>query len=260
MLRLVFALRRKAGLSLEDFQSYWREQHGPLVARYATDLGVRRYVQVHTLDDPFNAAASASRGGMEAPFDGVAELWFDSEAAVAQTLQSDAGAAAGAALLADEATFIDLPQSPLWLSHDYPQVNPTPETLLATPRSDLVKLHYPLRAPAGQSLDEAQRYWRTMHGPLIRRQAAGSGIQRYIQVHRTESELEAALREPRGTEVEAYMGHAELWFSRTDLERSSPERRLAGERAAEDEAHFIDFARSTMFLGKEFEFVNRIGD
>ena len=260
MLRLVFALRRQAQLSVDAFQSYWRETHGPLVASVASDLGIRRYVQVHTLDDPFNAAASASRGGMEPAYDGVAELWFDSEAAVAATLASEKGAAAGALLLADEQRFIDLPNSPLWLAYDCPQVNPTPETLLATGRSDLVKLHYPLRQPADQQLAEAQLYWRMMHGPLIRRQAAGSGIQRYVQVHRFETELESALRAARGTAVDAYMGHAELWFSRADLERSSPERRLAAQRAAEDEAHFIDFSRSTMFLGKEVEFVNRLGD
>ncbi len=260
MIRLTFALRRRAHLSLEAFQAYWRESHGPLVAGLASTLGILRYVQVHTLDDPFTAAMSESRGGMEPAFDGVAELWFASEQAIADRLGSEDGAAAAQALLDDEAKFIDLPESPLWLAHDYPQVNPTPENLLATGRSNLVKLHYPLRPLPGQDEAEAQAYWRTTHGPLIRRQAAGSGIQRYIQVHRTVSPLEAAMRDARGTTAEPFMGHAELWFARTDLGVATPERQLAGKRAAEDEANFIDFSRSSIFLGKEVEFVNRLSD
>ncbi|MCR9277284.1 MAG: EthD domain-containing protein [Pseudomonadaceae bacterium] len=260
MIRLTFALRRQRQLSLSEFQTYWRETHGPLVAGLATRLGILRYVQVHTLDDPFNAAMAESRGGMEPAFDGVAELWFASEKAVADALASDDGAAAGQILLEDEAKFIDLPASPLWLAHDYPQVNPTPENLLASPRSDLVKLHYPLRQLPGHDEADAQAYWRTTHGPLIRRQAAASGIKRYMQVHRVPSPLEAAMRDARGTTAPPFMGHAELWFARTDLGVSSPERQLAGRRAAEDEANFIDFARSSIFLGKEFEFVNRLND
>jgi hypothetical protein len=45
-------------------------------------------------------------------------------------MTSAAGREAGAALLEDEAHFIDLPHSPLWLAYEYPQVNPTPETVV----------------------------------------------------------------------------------------------------------------------------------
>ncbi|MFV2091020.1 MAG: EthD domain-containing protein, partial [Pseudomonadales bacterium] len=77
MIRLTFLLRRKAELSREAFQQYWLEQHGPLVASHARRLSVLRYVQVHTLDDPANEAMAKARGGMEEPYDGVAELWFE---------------------------------------------------------------------------------------------------------------------------------------------------------------------------------------
>src|SRR3989442_887671 len=77
MLKLVFPLRRLPTLSREEFQRYWYETHGPLVRRYAKALRIRRYVQLHTLDDPINAALQASRGAEE-PYDGVAELWWES--------------------------------------------------------------------------------------------------------------------------------------------------------------------------------------
>jgi uncharacterized protein (TIGR02118 family) len=257
MIRLVFLLRRKPGLSLEAFQRYWREEHGPLVASVQMKIGALRYVQVHTLDDPMNAAAAEARGGMEPPYDGVAELWWESEQVLADTLATEAGRAAGAALLEDERKFIDLPNSPPYLTTEYPQVNPSPENLLARERSPLVKLYFPLRHHAQQSLAEAQRYWRTAHGPLIRSQAPAMGILRYQQVHRFESPLEQALRESRGTVTPPYMGHAEVWFDR-GLARSGPEAAAAGRRAIEDEAKFIDFKRSSLWIAKERVFIDRM--
>ena len=76
-------------------------------------------------------------------------------------------------MLEDERHFIDLPQSPLWLAYEYPQINPI-EPVVARERSGIVKLHFPLRALAEQTLDEAQLYWRTSHGPLIRSHAAAA--------------------------------------------------------------------------------------
>lgn len=256
MIRLVFLLRRREGMSLAEFQEYWRNEHGPLVASHRSRLNVLRYVQVHALDDPMDTAMAETRGGMEPRYDGVAELWWEDEATLAAALASDGGRRAAAELLEDEQRFIALPESPLYLCYEYPQVNPMPETLLASPRSSIVKLYFPLRAPAGRDLDDAQLYWRTCHGPLIRSQAQALGMLRYMQVHRFETPLEAALREPRGTRVEPYMGHAEVWFDR-GLRRQGPETAAAGERAIEDEARFIDFRRSTMWIGKEHPIIER---
>src|SRR5205823_13171406 len=79
MLKLTFVLRRLRSLSREEFQRYWWQTHGPLVRRHAAALRIRRYVQVHTLDDPLNAALRESRGAEEG-YDGVAELWSESRA------------------------------------------------------------------------------------------------------------------------------------------------------------------------------------
>src|SRR5947209_19871252 len=111
MIRLVFLLRRRPGLSLEEFHDRWRLDHGPLVASHQTRLGIVRYTQSHRLDDPMNDAAARARGGMEEAYDGVAELWFQSEAAVIDTSMTADGERAGAELLADDREFIDLPAS-----------------------------------------------------------------------------------------------------------------------------------------------------
>jgi uncharacterized protein (TIGR02118 family) len=161
VIRLVFLLRRKPPLTLAEFQRYWREVHGPLVASFAGDVGVLRYTQAHRLEDPANERMQATRGGMEPEYDGVAELWWDSEEALAGALATDAGARAG-----------------------------------------------------------------------------------------------AALRRTRGTLVPAYDGHAEVWFDRS-VPRGGPEVETASRRAVEDESRFIDFKRSTLWIGKEHVFIDR---
>ncbi len=117
MVKLLFCLRRQPRLSREEFQRYWRESHAPLVAARAAALGVRRYVQRHTIDEPLYAGMARPRGGL-APYDGVAELWWDrgpleGEAAI------DAARRAGRELLEDEGRFIDLANSPVFFVEDH---------------------------------------------------------------------------------------------------------------------------------------------
>ncbi|HTL00399.1 MAG TPA: EthD domain-containing protein [Pseudomonadales bacterium] len=257
MIRLIFLLRRRPELSLAEFQRYWREQHGPLVASHAQRIGALRYIQVHRLDDGINARLAEMRGGMEEPYDGVAELWWDSEEALAAVQDTEGGRAAGEALLEDERKFIDLPNSPLWFAHEYPQVNPTPENIVARERNSIVKLYFPLRRRSELTEDAAQRYWRTSHGPLIRSQAQAGGILRYQQVHRFESAFEEDLRASRGTATPPYTGHAEVWFDR-GAPRTGPEAAASSARAIEDESKFIDFKRSCMWIGKEHVFIDRM--
>jgi len=121
MVKLIFCCRRLEHLSRAEFQRYWRGTHGPLVARYASVLRIRRYVQTHTLDDPANAMLAASRGAPE-EFDGIAELWWDSVEDLAAAPGTPEGRAAAQALLEDERRFIDHARSPLWLAEEHPIV------------------------------------------------------------------------------------------------------------------------------------------
>ena len=256
MIRLVFCLRRQAHLSLQAFQDYWLQQHAPLVAGFATDLNILRYVQTHTLDDPGNAAAQAARGDMEPHYDGVAELWWSTEAEFEAALASEKGQAAAAALLADEQAFIDLPQSPLWLAYEYPQVNPSPENVVARVKSNVVRVFFPLRQQAQISEADARHYWLTQHGPIVRGGAEAAGILCYRQVHRANSPHDAAIQAARGTEVESYLGHAEAWVDRS-MAPATVEARAAGDSFITDEHNFIDMQRSTIFFGKEHTIIDK---
>ncbi len=118
MIKLVFCLRRLPTLSTSEFQRYWVEKHAQLVRRHAPTLRIRRYTQSHTFSDVRLTPAIEVRGGPTDPFDGVAELWWDSAEDLIEAASTAEGLAAGRALLEDERTFIDLPNSPLFFTSE----------------------------------------------------------------------------------------------------------------------------------------------
>ena len=98
MIKLVMCLRRKDGMTRAEFQDYWRNSHAPLFMRFADAFGTKKYLQAHTLDSPLNDGIRASRG-MAEPYDGVAEVWFESE----EALMAGDGLAGGAGTQRDAA-------------------------------------------------------------------------------------------------------------------------------------------------------------
>ncbi len=95
MVKLIAMIKRKEGMTREEFSRYWEEKHGPLIVKLFP--GMKRYVQNHAVRLP---------GGGEPQFDGMVEVWFDdlqSWRAVANFSQSDEGKV----LRDDEEKFID---------------------------------------------------------------------------------------------------------------------------------------------------------
>ena len=117
MIKLTFVVRRRSDVEPAEFHRYWRDQHGPLVRSLQSVLGIRRYVQTHRMETTMNDLLRASRRALE-PFDGVAELWWDDLDALVAATSSTEGSAAGRTLLEDEARFIDLEHSALWLGQE----------------------------------------------------------------------------------------------------------------------------------------------
>lgn len=114
MIKLVMCLCRRVDKSREEFQAYWRDRHGPFFMENAATMRARRYVQSHTIDSPLNDAMRESRG-MLPDFDGVAEVWFDSEQDLMEAMGSAEGQELSAALLEDEGNFIDHSKSAAFL-------------------------------------------------------------------------------------------------------------------------------------------------
>ncbi len=258
MIRLVYVLRRLSTLSRQEFQEYWRNTHGPIVAKHSTTMRIRRYVQTHTLDDPINELLQAPRGTLD-PCDGVAELWWNHESDVMEGVGGPEGQKAGEELLEDEKNFIDFSRSSMYWATEVPQINPTPENIVARVESPIIKVCFFGFHKAELSTEEAGLYWRMHHGPLVRSIAPAARIKRYIQVHSIETPLNAAVREPRGEMEEPFMGHAELWWDRLELAgaATTPEGARAMEMLVEDEAKFVDFKRSALWVAKEHVFIDR---
>jgi uncharacterized protein (TIGR02118 family) len=93
MVKLIYCINRKPGMSVEEFQRYWREVHGPIAARIP---GLRRYVQCHVVPERYE-------GERPVAYDGAAELWFDNMAA----LRAIRGTPESLAAIEDEKNFID---------------------------------------------------------------------------------------------------------------------------------------------------------
>lgn len=121
MLKLVMCVRRLPDLSREEFQRYWLENHGALVRKHARAMRIRRYVQIHTLDTPLNDVLRQSRGTPE-PFDGLAEIYWESLEDLMAATNSPEGRAANQELYEDEKRFIDLARSPIWAVQEHPVV------------------------------------------------------------------------------------------------------------------------------------------
>ena len=117
MIKIIFCLRRRTGMSFEEFDTYWRETHAPLVAGYADALRIQRYVQSPRLDCDFASVAASVRNA-PAPYDGVAELWYETKEDLAAGFETAEGRAAGRALIEDERRFIDLANSPIFFTDE----------------------------------------------------------------------------------------------------------------------------------------------
>ena len=106
MIKFVMCITRRPGMSRDEFRDYWINRHGPYFMQNASAMRAKKYVQSLTLDTPLNEGLRASRG-MRAEYDGVAEVWFESEADLMEGMSSPEGQKLGEALLEDEKNFID---------------------------------------------------------------------------------------------------------------------------------------------------------
>jgi len=206
MVKALSFFKRKGGMTVETFQSYWRASHPEVVVKLP---GLRRYVQSHTL------LAGYRKG--EPIYDGIAEIWFDDTRA----MRALAGTAAYAAVQADEDKFIDRATMGLIITEEH-VIKDGPAPLDGVKNVEFVA-HKP-----GMSIEAFQKYWREVHGPLA---ALIPVIRRYVQSHTRLAAYEGG-RQP------AHDGAAITWFDGTQAMRASA---LTAEytRVRADEPNFV---------------------
>jgi uncharacterized protein (TIGR02118 family) len=204
VVKAVSFFKRKPGMPVEEFQAYWRQRHPAAVVRLP---GVRRYVQSHT--------RLAGYGKGEPVYDGIAELWFEDTKAMAALR----GTKEIEAVEADEAVFIDRSTMRLILTDEH--------VIKDGPGGGAKNVEFVTRKP-GMAVDEFQRYWRDVHGPLA---ASIPMIRRYVQSHTRPSAYERG-RTP------AYDGVAITWFEDTQAMRAAAATAQYA-RVRADEPNFI---------------------
>ena len=122
MIKMIYCVKRRSDIDVEEFYRYWLEKHGPLVKKHTKELKIKKYVQSHTFQDtnkmPLNKMFQKSRHTLDA-FDGVAELWWDSIDDLMAAGATPEGADAGQMLLEDEQNFIDSSRSCIFFTEEH---------------------------------------------------------------------------------------------------------------------------------------------
>ena len=222
MIHVHYAIRRKPGMGGEEFHRYWRDVHGPIARRIPQ---IRRYVQSHRI--ALGAEAEDS------PFDGVAEVWVDDEAALQDLLR---GREYRDGALADEPKFIDMDRVAWVYTSDYVVLEGAP----VRRDTSLVKGIFLIKRRPGSSLSEFRRYWKEVHGPIVLR---NQGLRRYVQCHPLESSY--------GHEEPRFDGVAQLWLDDADAAKKMLESTEFKEVSWPDAGKFIDMSSIVSFFCEE---------
>lgn len=117
MIKVVFCLRRRPASTVAEFQSHWLNIHAPLVQKHRKTLRILRYVQVHTDNGTLSERLRQFRGS-PAPFDGIAEIWYENREALEGLGGDPEARTASRELRDDEVRFIDLTCSPIWVAEE----------------------------------------------------------------------------------------------------------------------------------------------
>lgn len=115
MVKVIYCIRRRADLSPQQFQHYWKEVHAPMMLSHAAEMRLAAYVQTSPLAHPYSERVER-RGVLETPFDGVAELYWANEQDMQQGFESAPAKKLQCTLARDEAHFIDHARSVRWIA------------------------------------------------------------------------------------------------------------------------------------------------
>lgn len=119
----------------------------------------------------------------------------------------------------------------------------------------MIKLVYVIVRRSELSAAQFRDYWLNRHGPLVAAQAGPLKLRKYVQSHPLDDPGSEAMRAVRGMRGPAD-GVTEVWWDSLEDFQSvyaTPEGAESGRILAEDEATFIDFEKSAVFLTEEHE-------
>jgi len=203
MIKMNFCMRKRPDRSLDQFSNYWREKHGPFAMSGRTSrLGMRRYVQTHLVMTPLASALADLVGPSSTPYEGICQLWFDSEDAVLKTRSTADGAAATQDLIEDERNFLDLPNCAARFYREE-------DCIHGAAGSGSHKL---VLATSFEDAGDATRVGRDV-AALLTSEAAASDVTKAVHNFGLDTPANDMLRKPRCTSEHGFDYILELWFA-----------------------------------------------
>ena len=189
MIKAIYFIKRKPGMTLEACREYWLKDHAALVLKVP---GLVKYVQSHTMD--------AGYRNREPIYDGIAELWYEN----LDDMRKTANTPISRETLLDNEKFLDMSKFAFILTKERVQrenpIEPGAPKMVAF-----------LKKRGDLSVDAFQAHWNSPHGALG---AAVPGTRRYVQCHPLPSSYQNG-RTP------LWDGVAEIWFDSDEAMRSS---------------------------------------
>src|SRR5579875_1720619 len=155
-----FFMPKRADFTQEQFSQYYRYQH----IKAAGDQRIPaliRYVQSHRVAEPPSAADFAA----------VAEVWYESEAALTQFTSS----AQYAKFRADELNFVDVSRAENLTTVDHVMLE-------GERKKGMVKGMFMLKRKPGLTVADFRKHWLEVHAPIA---LAEMDIRRYVQCHQS---------------------------------------------------------------------------
>ncbi len=189
MIKAIYFIKRKPGMSLEDFREYWLKDHAALVLKVP---GLVKYLQSHTMDAGYRKH--------EPIYDGIASLWYEN----LDDMRKTANTPISAETLADDEKFLDMSKFAFILAKERVQKeNPI--------EAGMPKMVAFLKKRPQLSVEQFQAHWNAPHGKLG---SAVPGARRYVQSHPLASSY-------RNERTPLWDGVAEVWFENDEAMRSN---------------------------------------
>jgi uncharacterized protein (TIGR02118 family) len=172
MIKAISVAYKKAGLSDADFDKYWREVHGPLFAKYAEKMGVKKYAQNHLV----------RLAGVDYEGDGIAESWFEDLASL-KAFDAWMKTKAAREIGEDASKFLEFGKGRTYIANEYiiKDFEPSVKAKSGQPGGPKIKEMVTCHKKPGLSYEEFSRHWKEVHGPLFAKYVPR--VKKYVQNH-----------------------------------------------------------------------------
>jgi hypothetical protein len=223
VIKLICFIKRKPGLSLEDFREHWLNNHGPLIASLPD---FRRHIIRYEQNCRVDSDYERDRAGASEGFDGVTVQWFESRrdfyAFAMEPSYKDT-------IFVDEERFLDRSAISFLLCHE-PEVVFDDEPARARAEVKLIAM---LQRLPEQSRDDFRQHWSSHHAAIFRDTPE---LSRHVVAYHQHRRLDKDYERDAGG---GFDGVAEQWYaSKSDFDAFIREPAFA-EEVFPDEQKFL---------------------